>query len=41
MPWLETARVILREWQTVDADAYAMLTADLEVMRYTSEQFNP
>jgi RimJ/RimL family protein N-acetyltransferase len=35
VPRLETARLILREWRPSDADAYAVLTADPEVMRYT------
>ncbi len=35
MPRMETTRLILREWQPVDADAYAAMAADPEVMRYT------
>jgi RimJ/RimL family protein N-acetyltransferase len=34
IPRLETARLILREWQEGDFDAYARLCADPEVMRY-------
>lgn len=41
MPRLETARLILREWQATDADAYAVLTADPEVMRYTGGVMDP
>jgi RimJ/RimL family protein N-acetyltransferase len=34
VPRLQTVRLVLREWQTTDADAYAAMTADPEVMRY-------
>jgi RimJ/RimL family protein N-acetyltransferase len=34
IPRLETARLILREWQEGDFDGYARLCADPEVMRY-------
>ena len=34
IPRLETARLLLREWQEGDFDAYARLCADPEVMRY-------
>ena len=34
IPQLETARLLLREWQEGDFDAYARLCADPEVMRY-------
>src|SRR5262245_53953196 len=33
IPRLETARLILREWQEGDFDAYASLCVDPEVMR--------
>jgi RimJ/RimL family protein N-acetyltransferase len=35
VPRLETARLILREWRTADANAYAVMAADPEVTRYT------
>ena len=34
VPRLQTRRLVLREWQTTDADAYAAMTADPEVMLY-------
>jgi RimJ/RimL family protein N-acetyltransferase len=34
VPRLQTVRLVLREWQTTDVDAYAAMTADPEVMRY-------
>ena len=34
VPRLETARLILREWRASDADAYAGMATDVDVMRY-------
>lgn len=34
VPRLQTARLLLREWQTSDFEAHAAMTADPEVMRY-------
>jgi RimJ/RimL family protein N-acetyltransferase len=34
VPQLQTKRLLLREWRETDADAYAALTSDPEVMRY-------
>ncbi len=34
VPRLHTERLVLREWRSADADAYAAMAADPEVMRY-------
>jgi RimJ/RimL family protein N-acetyltransferase len=39
-PRLETARLVLRGWEPSDAEAYAALTADPEVMRYVGGELD-